>query len=328
MDRHVLKFKKYSIVLLMLFICINANAQFDAQISQYTMIPGYYNPGGICEGEEMTVAVSSRQQWVSIENAPSTFIIHATLPKIINNRLNGFGIVMMKESIGLFNNQILQLQYAWKKNLYGGTLSIGMQGGLLQQSFDASGIYIPTSDYHNSSDISIPTGTLEALIPDFSTGIWYRKSQFYAGISASHLLESKINLKAGNESADTSGYNTYATRTYYLTGGYNIVTPNPLYTLQPSFLFKTDIKAWQTDISVKLFYKERFWGSIGWRPDDAVVISAGIKLAQGLTIGYSYDVSIGALSSASGGSHELFIGFAKKIETASISKKQKSVRIL
>lgn len=292
------------------------------------MIPGYYNPGGICEGEEMTIALSTRQQWVSIENAPSTFILHASLPKIINNRPNGFGLVMMKESIGLFNNQILQLQYAWKRNIYGGTLSVGLQGGLLQQTFDASGIHIPTSDYHNSSDISLPTGNLEALIPDFSAGVWYRRSQLYAGISASHLLESKINLKAGKEASDSSGYTTYATRTYYLTSGYNIVMANPLYTLQPSFLLKTDIKAWQTDISVKLWYKERFWGLIGWRPEDAIIISAGIKLPQGLTIGYSYDVSIQALSSASGGSHELFLGFVKKIDTASTSKKQKSVRIL
>ena len=291
-------------------------------------MPGYYNPGGICEVNELNVALSSRQQWVSIENAPSTFIIQATMPKMINNRLNGFGLVMMKESIGLFNNQMLQLQYAWKKNIYGGTLSVGLQGGLLQQNFDASGIHIPTSDYHNSSDVSLPSGDLEALIPDFSAGIWYRKSQLYAGLSASHLLESKINLKASGESTDSSRYSTYASRTYYLTSGYNIVMSNPLYTLQPSFLLKTDLKAWQTDISVKLWYKEGFWGSIGWRPEDAVIFSAGIKLAQGLTIGYSYDVSIQALSSVSGGSHEIFIGFAKKIETASISKKQKSVRIL
>lgn len=328
MNRQALFIYIYIPLLLLSSFCLTVNAQFDAQLSQYMMMPGYFNPGGICEGEEMNISISSRQQWVSIDNAPSTFILHATLPKMINNKPNGFGLVIMKESIGLFDNQLLQIQYAWKKNVYGGTLSIGIQGGLLQQNFDAGGIFIPTSDYHNSSDISIPNSDLEALIPDFSTGIWFRKSKFHAGISASHLLESKLKLKAGNESTDTTSYNTYASRTYYLTSGYNIATSNPLYTLQPSFLLKTDLTAWQTDISVRLWYKERFWGTVGWRPKDAVILSAGIKLDQGLTIGYSYDVSLRALSSVSGGSHEIFIGFAKKIDTASTSKKQKSVRIL
>lgn len=306
-----------------------SNAQFDAQYSQYMMVPGYFNPGSICETGDLNISLTSRQQWVSIENAPSTFIVNATMPRVINNKVHGFGLILMKESIGLFNNQMLQIQYSMKKDLFGGKLGMGIQGGLLQQNFDADKIYIPTSDYHTNTDASIPNGILEGLIPDFSIGVWYNKDKFFSGLSASHILESKIKLKSGEEnSADTSSYNTYASRTYYLTGGYNIALTNPLYTLQPSFLVKTDLTAWQTDLSVKLSYKGSYWGYAGWRPGDAIIVSAGIILPQGLTIGYSYDVSVKALSSVSGGSHEIFLGFRKKIDTATVSKKQKSVRIL
>lgn len=328
MEQKSTYFQKTVIILIFLTVSISVHSQFDAQLSQYMLIPGMYNPGAVGEGDEMTVAVSARQQWTNIHNAPSTVLLNVGMPKKIGNQANGFGLILMKESIGLFDNQKLQLQYAWKKPIAGGMLSIGIQGGLLQQNFDADKIYIPTSDYHSSTDESIPTGSLTGLIPDFSTGAWYRGKDFYGGFSVSHLLESKITLKASEQATDENVFKTYATRTYYLNGGYNIVLTNPLYTLQPSILLKTDLTAWQADISAKLNYGERFWGMVGWRPEDAVILSVGIKLAQGLNIGYSYDVSTGALSIVSGGSHELFLGFSKKIETATESKKQKSVRIL
>ena len=319
---------KYCFLLMLLLFSSNLFAQYDTQFSQYMLNQGTFNPGSIGEGEDMTVTLLNRQQWVNIDNAPSTFFLHAAIPKFIGNQRNGFGLVIMKESIGLFSTQLLQLQYAYKKPLFGGLLGIGLQGGMLQQNFDASGIHIPSSEYHVTTDLSIPTGTLEGKIPDFSAGIWFSRPRFYTGISASHLLESTIKLKENEETTDEESYKTHAARTYYLTGGYNILFANPLYTLQPSFLLKSDLIAWQADVSARLFYKERFWGIVGWRPEDAIILSAGIKLPQGLSIGYSYDISIKALSGVSGGSHEIFLSYSKKIETATVSKKQKSVRIL
>ena len=237
-------------------------------------------------------------------------------------------MLVIKESIGLFNTQLIQLQYAYKKKLFNGEMSLGLQGGILQQNFDADGIHIPTSDYHTGTDVSIPTGSLKATIPDFSLGIWYDHSIYYAGLSVSHLLESSINLKAGGDATEKKIYKTVASRTYYLTNGYNIALTNPLYTVQPSFLLKTDLTALQFDLSGKLLYKEQFWGGLGWRWQDAVIVMAGIKLAQGLSIGYSYDISTSAVAKFSSGSHEIYLGFVKKIGTTTVSKKQKSVRIL
>jgi hypothetical protein len=67
---------------------------------------------------------------------------------------------------------------------------------------------------------------------------------------------------------------------------------------------------------------------VGWRPGDAVIVSAGIRLEQGLSIGYAYDISTKTTGGYSGGSHEIFLGIARRLETAKVSKKQKSVRIL
>ncbi|MDD4921836.1 MAG: type IX secretion system membrane protein PorP/SprF [Bacteroidales bacterium] len=318
----------FFLLLVVLLQSIPVSAQYDAQLSQYMLTPGTYNPAIAGQGSDMTISLVNRQQWLGMEGAPKTFILHASMPSPLNNQKNGFGLVIYKESIGLFDTQLLQLQYACKKKLRKGMLSIGLQGGILQENFDSDGIYLPTSDYHSSTDESIPTGSLKGVIPDFSLGLWYDHEKYYAGISVSHILETMIKLKTGTDGTDENSYQTVASRTYYLTNGYNIIPANTLYKVQPSFLLKTDLIAWQLDLSVKVLYKDRLWGGVGYRWQDAMIMMAGIRLSQGLSIGYSYDISTSVLASFSGGSHEIFLGYTKKIGTATQSKKQKSVRIL
>jgi type IX secretion system PorP/SprF family membrane protein len=316
------------LVLVLLFQSLRVSAQYDAQLSQYMLAPGTFNPAIAGRSSDLNVTLVNRQQWVGIDNAPSSLFLHASMPYTINNQKHGFGISVLKESIGLFNTQMVQLQYAYKRKIRNGELSLGLQGGILQENFDADGIYIPTSDYHSKTDESAPKGSLEGTIPDFSLGIWYDNNNYYAGLSISHLLESSIKLKAGADATDGKNYKTVASRTYYLTNGYNIALTNPLYTVQPSLLLKTDLMIWQIDLSGRVVYKDRFWGGLGWRYKDAVIVMAGIKLPQGLSIGYSYDISTSVVANFSSGSHEIFVGYTKKISTATVSKRQKSVRIL
>ena len=317
-------------VLWLLFIlaCPKGLAQFDAQWSQYMMAPGTFNPAVAGMGSDLYATVQNRRQWVGIENAGSTLVASVSLPWVLGNRKHGIGLLIEKESIGLFSTQLFQVQYAWIKPLEKGTLSIGFQGGILQEGFDATSIHIPTSDYHTPTETDMPSGTLEGIAPDMSAGIWYKSDRWWTGASVSHLLESPVSLKQGENDTNDNNPEFVASRTYYLTGGYNILPSNPLYTVQPSFLVKTDLTAWQMDLSARVTYKDKYWGGLGWRYRDAVVALFGIKLPQGLSIGYSYDIATSAVAKFSSGSHELFLGFTKKIGTETVSKKQKSVRIL
>lgn len=308
-------------------MAVSVRAQYDGQFSQYMFNPAAFNPAAIGEGDELVVNLSSRQQWVSIDKAPSTFLLNASIPRRFGTSQHGFGLLVLNESYGLFSTQLLQVQYAWRKPLWNGLLGVGLQGGMLQQAFDAGGIYIPNSDYHVPGDPSKPNGDLEGMIPDLHLGLWYSHPRFHTGLSVSHVTGMAVKLKENEDTPSEDAYKMVPARTYYLTGGYNIHLTNPLYSLQPTFLLKTDLKAWQTDLSARVTYKDQCWGMLGWRPQDAVIVSAGVKLPQGLSIGYAYDVSL-TLWGASGGSHEVFLRYARRIETASVSKKQKSIRIL
>ncbi|HBL72531.1 MAG TPA: hypothetical protein DD409_06475 [Bacteroidales bacterium] len=325
--RNVFSIHHRCLTVLLLMFALVAKAQFDGQFSQYMLNPALFNPAAIGEGEELVVNLTNRQQWTSIDNAPKTFLLNASLPKLFGASRHGFGLLIMNETYGLFSTQLLQAQYAYRKPLWNGLLGVGVQGGMLQQVFDAGGIYIPSSEYHVPGDPSKPAGNLEGMIPDINLGLWFSHPRFHTGLSVSHLTGMAVKLKEGEETPSEDAYKFVPARTYYLTGGYNIQLSNPLYTLQPSFLLKTDLTAWQADLSARLTYKDTYWGMAGWRPQDAVIVSAGVKLPQGLSIGYAYDISL-ALWGASGGSHEIFLRYARRIETASVSKKQKSIRIL
>ena len=51
-----------------------------------------------------------------------------------------------------------------------------------------------------------------------------------------------------------------------------------------------------------------FTAGAWWRPRDAFILSVGID-AGSFRFGYSYDITISPLTNASGGSHELSLGF-------------------
>lgn len=320
--------KRHILFLLCLTVCCLDNplhAQFDGQLTQYMFNTGIYNPGGIALNSDLNVALQLREQWTGFKNAPSTFHLGVNAPLRIGNQVCGLGLLMTNESIGLFKTQWFQLQYAYKLKLWQGELSAGIQGGLLQQNFDASGIYLPSGEQFSQNDASIPEGQLEGMIPDFSLGLWYARGPWYTGLSCSHLLGGRIKLateESGGE--DDTDVGMRVSRTIYFTGGYNIQLRNPLFCLQPSVLLKSDFVAFQADLSALLHYNKQFWGGLDWRPGSDLAFLAGMSFNFGLSVGYSFDLSMQQAT----GSHEIMIAYRKKIDTSKINKQQKSIRLL
>ena len=118
------------------------------------------------------------------------------------------------------------MQYAYKQKLFGGTLSAGVQIGIVNQSFDGEGVYYPTSNFHQQEDQALPQTQVSGIGFDMNAGLYYTHKKFYAGFGVTHLNQAEIALDEYSS--------MYLTSTYNLTGGYNIQFRNPLYELQPS----------------------------------------------------------------------------------------------
>jgi type IX secretion system PorP/SprF family membrane protein len=114
----------------------------------------------------------------------------------------------------------------------------------------------------------------------------------------------------------------------YLTGGYNYALPDTKYVLKPSGLFKTDFTTFQIDLSGRMDYDNKYWGGLSYRYQEAVVFLAGINIAGGLSIGYSYDLPTSKLITATWGTHEIVMLYSFEYVFEKRNKKYKSIRIL
>lgn len=297
-----------------------ARAQYDAQFSQYFMAMGYYNPAYAGVTGDLNATALYRMQWIGIERAPKSIFATADMPLRLGNTNHGIGATFFSESIGLFQNTHVSAQYAYKLKLLGGTLSLGVQAGIVSRSFDGTKVVLLSTNYHQSSDEAIPTTQVDGMGVDINAGLYYTRKNLYVGIAATHITEPEIDL--------TETVTTYIGKAYNFTAGYNIKTQNPLFELQPSVFLKTDLQSFQADITGRVIYNKMFNGGITWRVNESVVFLLGATIGK-IQVGYAYDYPTSPIIKASSGSHELMARFRINLNKLKTGKyKHKSVRIL
>ena len=337
----------FPIIIILSFGILPMFAQYDAQISNHWAAIGYFNPAYAGTSGNLEATALYRQQWLGVEGAPRTALATGEMPMYFLGRTHGIGAIFFTESIGLFNHTIVSGQYAYKKEMLKGVLSVGLQIGYISESFKGSKLNfeIPAEDdYHEEADESIPTTDVSGSAIDAAFGLMFSKPNWYVGFSATHLTAPQMEL---NENIVME-----IPRAYYLTAGYNIQLNNPLLELRPTLLVKTTemspymeqpdsvtdiitgnkIKAMvtmmQVDLSARMIYNKTLWCGLGWRKGDAAVISLGGKFKV-IEAGYAYDFPISSMLKGSTGSHEIFIKYIVDLNKKKGNRnKHKSVRIL
>lgn len=313
--------KRVFLFIIALVTCtVGVRAQDDVQLSQYFLGMGYYNPAYAGTTGDLNMLGFFRQQWIGMPQAGTSFFVIADMPLAFGKTNHGIGLVVNTESIGLFQNTKVAFQYAYKQKLFGGTLSVGLQGGIFNKVFDGTKVYIPESPYHQLEDEAIPRTSVQGMALDVNAGVYYTHKHFYVGFGATHLTAPEIQFEENAYTYLSTGLN--------LTGGYNIQFNNPLYELQPSVFLKTDMQTFQADITARMVYNKMFNGGLSWRVNESVVVLLGATFGR-LQVGYAYDFPTTAILKASTGSHEVVVRYQLKLKKTKTGKnRHKSVRIL
>lgn len=313
--------KRVFLFIIALITCtVSVRAQDDVQLSQYFLGMGYYNPAYAGTTGDLNMLGFFRQQWIGMPQAGTSFFVIADMPLTFGKTNHGIGLVVNTESIGLYQNTKVAFQYAYKQKLFGGTLSVGLQGGIFNKTFDGTKVYIPESDYHQLEDEAIPRTSVQAMALDVNTGVYYTHKHFYVGFGATHLTAPEMQFEENAYTYLSTGLN--------LTGGYNIQFNNPLYELQPSVFLKTDMQTFQADITARMVYNKMFNGGLSWRVNESVVVLLGATFGR-FQVGYAYDFPTTAILKASTGSHEVVVRYQLKLKKTKTGKnRHKSVRIL
>lgn len=313
----------FCFLFLYIIAILAAIAQQDPQFSfnrytQLTVNPGYAGNDGLLSG-----IILNRYQWDGIKGAPRTLVFSAGTATELFGIKSGVGFNVISDELGFEKNISVSFDYTYRRTTKFGDLGIGASLGFYNMSISLGGgeWYIPEGEYFQTvtTDNGIPQSDASQMALDLGFGLYLKANDYFLGASATHINQASILL---GETA-----RTYLARHYYLSAGYNIKLADPLFELQPAAYFKTDMVAFQADLTVDLVYKKRFSAGLNYRINDAISVLIGFEMNNGLRIGYAYDIITSALSGYSGGSHEIYLNYSVDFGKRR-DKKYKSVRYL
>ncbi|PTN08282.1 type IX secretion system membrane protein PorP/SprF [Mangrovibacterium marinum] len=310
--------KLFCFSFLLIIFNLAAIAQQDPQFSFYKLAQLTNNPGYAGTSRAISGLILNRTQWSGLEGAPKTKLFSAESSTELWGIKSGIGLNVIRDELGFEKTTLVNLNYAYLVETGWGNLGIGTSLGIFNKAIDGTWDAPSRGDYV-VSDPYLPDENVSQVAFDLGFGLYLKSPDYFAGISVTHLNQAEISFS-------DDAY-TFYTRHYYFTGGYTIQMSNPLFTVQPSVLYRTDLAASQTDLNVDVTYNERFTGGIGYRLNEGLIIGLSVELQSGLKAGYAYDLTTSALGADSSGSHELFLSYVFAIRKGK-NKKYKSVRYL
>ncbi len=319
-------------IVFFLLFCIASLAwgQQYPQFSQNMFNHLTVNPGYAGTSEMMNLTLGNRQQWMGgfkaedgSSMAPSTTVFGVDTEINLLGWNSGVGLSIMNDEIGAFTTLYMSASYAKRWETDYGKLGVGLSLGFINQGIKGS-MLVTRPDL--GFEVNDP-GFVDEDFPDdqgtaFDAGFgaFLEHKDYYLGISVAHLNQPKPKFK--------ETYNSYLDRTVFITGGYRIPMKKRPIVLVPSIFLKTNMSSYQIDLNINGILKDKYWGGLTYRMQDAIVLLGGVELNNGLRIGYSYDVSISGLSEASNGSHEIMLGYRFDLSIEKRKKQYKSVRYL
>ena len=321
---------KRSVVLFVMLIVVSlVRAQFDAQIGQYMFMQSSYNPAAIGEGDLMRVYGSHRMDFTGIQDAPMTTYFSFSSPFVIGKTHHGVGVRFMNDKFGLFTNQSLYLEYAYKFRIGKGVLSVGADLGFLNLSFavDSVDTGAGQDEYHDEIDPAIPTVSgggekgASGMGFDMGVGVYYTAPRWWAGVSYAHVTQPRLLWGSENTEVSVRG-------TMYLAGGYNWQLKNKDWMLLPSMMVQTDFRGWDVNLTMLAQLQKRYRFGLGYRIAGSVNVLFAVDIVNGLQLGYTYELPANGLIRESYGSHEIYLSYGFNILKPKHTNKYKSIRYL
>ena len=302
---------------LLLLACCQVKAQYDPSFSHYWAMETSYNPGAVGKQEKINFVGAYNMTLAGFTRNPNTMYASADMPFFALGSYHGVGLKFVNDAIGLFSHNTLALQYAYKVRLFKGTLSIGLQGAMLSESFNGSKL-----DVDDPGDNALSGSEVTGSGFDLGAGLYYTHKNWYVGASVQHATAPTIELGQTNELS--------ISQAYYFTAGCNIRLRNPFLSIQPSVFGRSDGVGYRADVTTRLTYtheERHMYAGVGYSPTNSLTMYLGGKF-QGIMLGYSYEFFTNGVS-VGNGTHELFVGYQTDVNLFKKGRnRHQSVRLL
>lgn len=274
-----------------------SSAQQLPLYSQYMMNGFLLNPAIAGSVDYFPVNLTARQQWVGINDAPSTQALSTHV--LLNNQKIGLGGYIFNDKFGPVSRMGIQACFAYHLPLPGidSKLSMGLAFKGFQYKLDETALILINDD-----DPAISKAVESTFVPDADFGLYLYNNDYFVGLAATQLIEFKIKL------GDNINNENKMVRHYFFTGGYKFQLSDQ-FELEPSLLVKgTERTPFQIDFNTKAYYKKSYWLGFSYRSSNDIIAMLGFKVGK-FYMGYAFDYTTSNIKNYSSGSHEIMIGF-------------------
>ena len=311
--------KRLLVILIFGAFSLHLMAQQDPKFSQNMFLAPVFNPGAVGSTDKICLAAAFRNQWTGLPDAPVTTVFNVNMPVSFLGRSHGIGLNLMNDNLAFNNDFMLSISYAFRIDLGSGSLGIGTNLGVANQSLTPTWNGADIIDWEGDGAIPKNGGSVFGF--DMGLGAYYNTDKMYLGLSITHLNQTSFDYP--EDLAETK-----LLRHYYLMAGYNIQLSNPMFEIMPSLMVQTDARSHHLYLNTNVRYNKRFWGGVSYSVGGALSALFGIELMNGIKIGYSYDFELSPLLKYNSGSHEITVRYCFDLSVDKSPQKYKSIRFL
>lgn len=310
---------------LSLVIAFGSIAQQEYQFANSAFNPYLLNPaaGGLTDVAQFDVM--ARTQWLGYDGAPRTFLVSGTSqlnfsptgglsefnvrdealfksPKVtIGKSKHVVGGKMWSDAIGPFAKTSLQMSYAYHIPL-SRDLNIGAGLGLGYSHFRLDPSKVVLYQENDPTFNQFLGGTSQQSIFDAQAGLVLYGKNVFLGLSTTQAFKNQVRL---NNVALESNFN----RHYFIVAKYRIDV-NDILAIEPMVVFKfAQYSPMSADFGARFTMNRNIWFGLQYRTNNALVFNFGGNIIKNLYLNYSYEQSVGRISTAGNGSHEIGIGY-------------------
>ncbi|HEX8548400.1 MAG TPA: type IX secretion system membrane protein PorP/SprF [Cytophagaceae bacterium] len=296
----------YFSIIFIALICLSAQAQQDAQFSQYLFNGVVINPGYAGSKEYVNLNGLYRKQWVGAEGEPTSQTVSVDAP-IYRNKL-GIGMYVQNDVIGFRRSTGAYGTIAYRVHLTStAKLALGASVGATQFALKSSQL---TTDIEN--DPAISQTDQSVIRPNARVGLYFNTNRFFAGITIADILNG-FNVKE----SFVIGQQTHF---YFATGV--VVGLGSFLKIRPSIIVKEDFKGpTNADFTNFFIFKEKLWLGGSYRTAllkkdqldsdlrhrDAVALMIQVFPIERIRLGYAYDITLTDYKNFP--SHEISVGY-------------------
>jgi type IX secretion system PorP/SprF family membrane protein len=287
--------KKYSLIVILVFMSVFVNAQQDPHFTQYFDNALFVNPAYAGSKGVMNITGLHREQWVGFEGRPrsTTFSIHSPL----TYESVGLGFTLVNDQIGPIQQTMFygDFSYSIRFRQKDHKLSFGLKAGV--NMINISSNDLATTD---PSDPKLLNNVRNKINPNFGLGIYYHTPKFFVGLSSPKILE--------NSYDGLSKTNVERRHYFGIIGG--VIKLSNTWKLRPSAQIKVTMGApIGIDLSTAGIYREKFWMGAMYRVNAAFGAFVQYQITPQFKLGIASDFGTQQIRNYNYGTFEMLASY-------------------